>query len=208
MAEVWKSKKYPILFPKKKKNKPPEKIKQKCKAEGHSWSFIATSLAEGTRGTCHSNGTASPSVLSTTVVQTQQFPKLFFKVNAVEMMNEKNTVQRRNYVPFWSQKGTRRRQYRALVWHWWQMRQRPVTTGHKYCPTFGSNRHRGLGWGLKYQDQIKESSWWIFLRPPSCHAPKASQGFAMGDYEGIKSSSYQAMHLSAFQRPPLQHRKI
>lgn len=37
---------------------------------------------------------------------------------------------------------------------------------------------------------------WILLRSPPCHAPRASQGFAIDDDEGIKGSSWQAVHLS------------
>lgn len=123
-----------------------------------------------------------------------KIPKLFFTVNSVEMM-----TQRRNCVPFWSHKGTRERQYWALVMTLVSSAAETVTTGHNHCPTFGSDRHRGLGWGLKCKDQIKESSSWIFLRSPPCHAPKGSQGFAMDDDdEGTKSSSYQAVHTSAF----------
>lgn len=53
--------------------------------------------------------------LALPIVQIQQLPKLFSKVNSVEMMNQKNPVERRNYVPFWSHKGTREKQYRVLV---------------------------------------------------------------------------------------------
>lgn len=81
-------------------------------------------------------------------------------------------------------------QDKGWSWHWWHMQQRSVTPGHNYCPTFGSDRHRGLSWGLKYKDQIKESSLWILLRSPPCCAPKASQGLAMDDHEGIQSSSW------------------
>lgn len=63
--------------------------KKECKVEGNSWSFVAISLAEGARGTCNPDSTASPSVPGTAVVQTQRFPKLFFKVNAVEIVNQK-----------------------------------------------------------------------------------------------------------------------
>lgn len=89
-------------------------------------------------------------------------------------------------------------QDKGWSWHWWQMQQRSVTPGHNYCPTFGSDRHRGLGWGLKHKDQIKESSLRILLTSPPCRAPKASQGFTVDDHEGIQSSSVQAVHSSAF----------
>lgn len=109
-AEIHKSEKDIMLFSKGKKKK-----KEKSKVKGNPWSFITISLAEGARDICHFNSTASPSDLSLALLQIQQFPKLFFKVNAVEMMDEKNTVQRRNYVPLWSHEGTRQRQHQVLV---------------------------------------------------------------------------------------------
>lgn len=106
-AEVHKSEKYNMLFPKINT--------QKSTVKGNPWSFITISLAEGARAMCHFNSIASPSVLSTAVAQSQPFPKLLFKVDAAEMMKQKNPVQRRNCVPVWSHKGTRQRQHRVLV---------------------------------------------------------------------------------------------
>lgn len=161
---------------------------QKPKVKENSCSFTAISLAKGARDICHFNSIASPSVLGIAVVQIKQFPKSLFQVNAVEMMNQKSTLPRRNYVPFWSQ-GYKRKAVLSVGHDTGDKYSRDLSPQDNYCPTFGSDRHRGLGWGLKCKDQIKESSLWILLRSPPCHAPKASQGFAMDDYEGIKSSS-------------------
>lgn len=71
---------------------------------------------------------------------------------------------------------------KCWLWHWWQMQQRPVTIGHNYCPTFASDR-RGLGWGLKCKDQrkfIKDSS-----QIPTLPCSQSFTGFCFGWFWGL-----------------------
>lgn len=176
---TYKSEKYNMLFPKK--------IDQKSKVKGNSWSFIAISLAKGARDICHFNSIASPSVLGTAFVQIS-FPSYCFKSMLLRWWIRK--AHFRGGILSHSDHTRVQEQAVPSVGHdTGDKYSRDLAPQDNYCPTFGSDRHRGLGWGFKCKDQIKESSLWILPTSPPCHAPKASQGFAMDAYKGIKSSS-------------------